>query len=290
VSWGGWSPTGSAYAALRQTGVLQTGLAIVGRDGTTEFELALPALSSGVAWSPDGARLAFVVGADVWVVARAGTGSWSLGTVAVGDAIDVTWSPDGAQLAVLRSDGNLQIGGPDATDLRAVGTYPLPVAWGPHGWPFAFVRDGDVWLVDGMASAPRNLTHLPLGGARSAAWSPDGTEIVVSTASGLLVVAPDGSHPRWLEFPAGAVSVAAWSPDSSRFAVDVSGPDQGVLIVNVDGSASIRVDDVMAPVWSPDGRFLLVNGGGGFLIVNADGSGRRALPNASEWETPVWVR
>jgi len=122
------------------------------------------------------------------------------------------------------------------------------------------------------------------------AWSPDGTQIVVSTASGLLVMAPDGGHPRWLEFGAGAVSLAAWSPDSSRFAVEVSGPDQGVLIVNVDGSASIRVDNVAAPVWSPDGRFLLVAGGGGFLIVNADGSGRRSLPDASEFELPVWVR
>jgi hypothetical protein len=64
------------------------------------------AAQPGVAWSPDGAHLAFVAGGQVLIAAvQAGTASAPVTVVGLSGATALAWAPDGQQLAVATPAG-----------------------------------------------------------------------------------------------------------------------------------------------------------------------------------------
>jgi hypothetical protein len=93
-----------------------------------------------------------------------------------------------------------------------------------------------------------------------------------------------------------------WSPDSTSLALQGVGTDSPqsywIFIVPTDGSPPVRIDAASDPVWSPDGRFLAVNGPqrgsdpGSLGLMNADGSGRHELSGVPSGASAavVWVR
>ena len=107
-----WSPDGKDLAFLSPAYPMpqQSGIWIVHSNGTGVLPLSpncqpngtcAGASQSGLAWSPDGARLAFATNATIQLVNRDGTGYTSFMVTSVcciSTVPDPTWSPDGTLL------------------------------------------------------------------------------------------------------------------------------------------------------------------------------------------------
>jgi dipeptidyl aminopeptidase/acylaminoacyl peptidase len=133
-----------------------------------------------------------------------------------------------------------------------------------------------------------------------AAWSPDGSALALSTASGLWVGAADGGRAR--QVAPGSVSEATWSPDGGRLAYTsapaddsaaTAGPAGRIRVVGLAGSDPRLVGQAGAawhPRWSPDGRSLAFLADDQPWRISADLSGSparirtpAAVTTAFEW-------
>jgi Tol biopolymer transport system component len=152
-----WAPDGTRLAfGAGGAGAdgRRTRLMLVNRDGTDVRPLSPnpgPYTSDGYpAWSPDGSRILFTRGFDLYTVRPDGTG-----LTRVVDCLHLckepTWSPDGRQIAVSRVADHDGDGFPE-------GRY-------------------QVWVMQADGSLPRRLTTSPWQ-EDSPSWSPDGTALV----------------------------------------------------------------------------------------------------------------
>jgi Tol biopolymer transport system component len=117
-------------------------------------------------------------------------------------------------------------------------------------------------------------------------WSPDGTKIAFygyprgAVQGGanydVYVMSADGSGVANLTTtPADVASWFSqlnpkWSPDGTRIAYD---GDDGLYVVNVDGSGPTRIASGQDATWSPDGTRIAFGGQGGIFAVSPDGNG-----------------
>ena len=180
------------------------------------------------AWSPDGARIAFVrqltSGPDM-IPGPAMSGGPSQVFVVNADGNRLrrltrgqspkhspSWSPDGRTIAYVRFGGS---GNDDIWVMRADGTnhrrltrgpaYDYSPAWSPDGSRIVFARDGHIWSMRADGSGGRQLTTGPrLDG--SVQWSRQGRELVFARGSRIMVMNTDGSDQRRVPLP----GWAAW--------------------------------------------------------------------------------
>lgn len=151
----------------------------------------------GFAWSPDGARIAFVrydrsagnAATQVVVVERSG-GTFVPVTEVDGTAIRPSWSPAGDLLVFeslidrYRPDlgGAIEVARPDGTDRSTlVDGFVFAPQWSPDGTTIAFTRDDELHLMAPDGSDVRRVLAAPEaveGGDHTidimAGWSPDG--------------------------------------------------------------------------------------------------------------------
>ncbi len=190
-------------------------------------------------------------------------------------------SPDGKTLAFVAAgaaapdEGDIfiqRVGGGNAINLTPDSpgddTHP---AFSPDGGRIAFrsERDGGGLFV--MGSTGESVKRLADFGYNPS-WSPDGREIVVSTASWSEVASRSGKGELWaidvtsgarrrIETPGDAVQ-PRWSPHGQRIAYwsVSSGGQRDVFTVAAAGGGAVAVTTDAAidwdPVWSPDGRHL----------------------------------
>lgn len=180
--------------------------------------------------------------------------------------------------------------------------------WSPDGRRLAFVRDGEIWIVDADGSRLALVVAKP-GGGRMPRWSPDGRRIAfVSRQRGWsqvwVIEAPvprrgrPQRHPKPPEAraltPAGIdVDGFAWSPDGARIAVGAQQrPDaldtSQIALVDVASGALDVVAGASShdagPVWLPDGSLLYVSDADGWFQVvrrSADGRDRIVLTDGA---------
>jgi Tol biopolymer transport system component len=292
---GAWSPTGSTYAAVTESPAAGRKLTLVRPDGTRTLAAVDMPAPCCVVWSPDGLWLAESDDGATGVIHLLR----SNGALVRNLPGTPSWTPDGRRLIVSAPDGTLLVGDPDGSDLRAIGSFPPPLGWAPDNSQFAFARGGDIWTATADGTDIRNITALQLGGAATVAWSPDGQWMAVAPGQGLWLMRPDGSERRFIDL--GTIRTPlAWSPDGQRLAIDAFDPADGaprILLVSVDGSSAIAVEAASVPVWSPDGRFLVVRNSvrghvrDDYDIMNSDGTGRALLRGlSSESGSFVWSR
>jgi Tol biopolymer transport system component len=223
--------------------------------------------------------------------------------------------PDRAAMVVARARGTavLEARDPAAGTVR----FELRTYVGP-GRDIAYESNGNIYVMSADGA-----TTTPLGLGREPAWSPDGRLIaftgVVGTgfAGAIHVMNADGSGRRALTDPAtlGSASQPTWSPDGRNIAfVAPSNEPPGataigaLFVMNADGSAPTRVLFTLNlcsilcpgpryPTWSPDGTRIAYSlasvrstgARGDVFVVNADGSGDRALVSTGEFEAePAW--
>ena len=253
----------------------------------------------GVAWSPDGKRLASGGGnflhpdnshdttVQVWDAADGGHVYTYRGhSVAV---LSVAWSPDGKRIASGSNDATVQVW--DAVDGRHVYTYhghggPVwSVAWSPDGKHIASGSYDDTAQVWDAADGRHIYTYRGHADfVNAVSWSPDGKRIASASwdktvqvwdAVGGDSVAVDGRHVYTYRGHADWVSSVAWSPDGKRIAS--AGGDKTVQVWDAGDGSYVYIyrghsDAVLGLAWSPDGKHI-VSGGGNFDTLNFDNSG-----------------
>ena len=176
------------------------------------------------AWSPDGARIAFVTRGELWVTDADGTHQGRLAR----DAGLPAWSPDGRRLAFQREGFIWTIRADGLNEHRlARGENP---AWAPSGKRIAFDRGGVVVTVRWYGGDPRVAAH-----GENPAYAPDGR--IAYVRDGAIFVgrkrvaegsdptfAPDGHRLAWVSDgqiviagkPVARGTQPSWRPPPSR--------------------------------------------------------------------------
>jgi Tol biopolymer transport system component len=165
------------------------------------------------------------------------------------------------------------VGGAILVGARLVQSSPLPTGRLGH---LAYGLDGDIYLADWDGRNPTRIAHAPPDGpadcygfgGEGRMWSPDGRHIAYRSGGafcpGATVLISDPAGHVVASFP-GTGWLISWSPDSTRVATWVE-LSQTIGIYGLDGvrQALLTVPPGCAlpgdfdPVWSPDGRSLVV--------------------------------
>ena len=226
------------------------------------------------AWSPDGARLAYVGEVD-------GFRQLFLRTVAGGaerrlsrdsrDHIQPAWSPDGQHLAFVQSRMN---GGKlEPSDI--------------NGW---YQENGEIWSLELATGRETKLIE----DAFNPAYSPDGRRIAFDApwagARRIWIADAGGRNPRQVTSDSSEAVVRTtprWSPDGTKLAFRrVEKIKSDIDVVDLSSQAVTRVtnDNVpdMDPVWAPDGRHIyFASSRGGGLNLWRIGVGTNGEPTGT---------
>jgi dipeptidyl aminopeptidase/acylaminoacyl peptidase len=194
-------------------------------------------------WSPDGKRIAYISGGQLWIADANGTNAHQLSTIN-GGAGGVVWSPAGDRIAFV--SGVYPDCDSDACNIeraRAADTgkvkahiadnllYRHWTEWTPETRSHLFIVSPDgTGLRDVTAHVKYDVPPGPFGGSEGYAFSPDGKELAYT--------AKDQGR------------ADAWSTDLNLYTVAVSG-GAPVVITAANRGADLN------PVYSPDGRTIL---------------------------------
>ncbi len=190
-------------------------------------------------WSPDGTKVAYTTGGQLWVANAAGANAKQLTTLA-GGASGPVWSPTGDRIAFTSSvrphcsTAECRPVHPDSASSGMVYDHLLFRHWtayddGTRSHLFVVASDGR-GVLDVTKDVPYDVPPGPFGGSEGYAFSPDGKELAYSAKD---------------QGPANA-----WSTDINLYTVPVSGGVPTVITAENKGADE-------NPVYSPDGRTIL---------------------------------
>jgi TolB protein len=161
------------------------------------------------AWSPDGKRIAFARGNDVFTIHPDGSGLRKL-TGGSASARSPDWSGDGKSIAFQRTAGGdppqvwrMRSDGTHLKRLTAVANGAYTPAWSPDGRRVAFSAPRglafEIFVVPAGGGTVKQVTHDGAGTFNDdPAWSPDSDRILFSTShsppggSNIVSIKPNG--------------------------------------------------------------------------------------------------
>ena len=199
--------------------------------------------ASQARWSPDGKRVAYIAGGQLWVADQTGGARKQLTTLA-GGATGPIWSPSGDRIAFTsRVYPSCSEDACNAARQKAADSNPVKAhiadelmyrhwnAWddGTRAHLFVVGADGN-GLLDLTPGATYDVPPGPFGGSEGYAWAPDGRELAYT--------AKDAGRED------------AWSTDNNLYTVPAAGGKSAVIT-----GANKGADE--NPVYSPDGKFIL---------------------------------
>lgn len=248
----------------------ESAVTVVQPDGRQDVVTPPDWVATDPDFTPDRTRLVVAeADGDFESAGPGGSRLWSIGvdgsdprpvTAEGGDDTDPAVSPDGATVAY-RSGSSLATvplagGAPTVLVTGAVGDGVTAPEWSPTGERIAYVRltwdaatsteATEVWTVapDGSGAAP--LVASP--GARTLDWSPDGSQILVSTDGGPGSGSGAGSV-SVVDVAAGTIRPLADGAVRARWS---RGGTQAVLLAAVDAQAYRLVERTVAGVDGAD--------------------------------------
>ncbi len=287
-------------------------------------------LGPTLAWSPDHKMAALLAnpasasaGPTRLYVSAMPAAAWT--QIAEFPSIGIlTWSPDGTWISFRAYDAqgseDYYVIHPDGTGLKNVtATDKLPAAGRPYvvyGWMGGdlIVRtgkpgaDATVYLLRAEDGRVRPLLTL-LANKSGYFPSPDGSLLAFDEydyahdTHTLRIVAPDGSRLRDLASFKTTIFPVIWSPDGNSLAFAVYGtqdPSQmDVYVIQRDGRGLQQVygpATIANAVFSPDGKFLLIEGSPQERLYAVDLSSLKTrliqapgLSLKDFWREPTWV-
>lgn len=246
-------------------------------------------------WSPDGHRLAFTRGKDLFILEldsgrvrrafRSAVG-WRHQPSGV-FAEPSAWSPDGQKLVVggsIRGRRGLVLldaRGRQRPRLLVAGRTPRWFwGWSPDGRSIAYgftirkENPEDADGLEGLAVVDVVGRHRPQAVVSAeviytAEWSPDASTFVFAAVDGkysccmVFVVDRDGNNKHLLAGPAGQALEPAWSPDGHLIAYNTwcCGALPGLNVIAPDGTHHQRLTSNVGgrARWSPDGSLIAFN-------------------------------
>jgi Tol biopolymer transport system component len=156
---------------------------------------------------------------------------------------------------------------------------------GPHSQIYTMNPDG---------SGSRSLGSDSVVGEYGPVWSPDGTRIAFygyppggagpryngGANYDVFVMNADGTGVQDLTTSPGDVASGfyqgdpRWSPDSTKIAFE---GEDGLYLMNADGSGQVKIANGGSHSWSPDGTRITFAGNDGVYVMNSDGTGLTRL-------------
>jgi hypothetical protein len=228
-----------AYKALASDS--SGGIHTINPDGTGDVAVPGTLSDSQVVWSPDGAKLAFESGDDIWISAADGTARTRLTNTPELES-GPTWSPDGSKLAFIR--GEIFVMNSDGTGVTPItssaSVFEVSPAWSPDGMRIAYVR--------------QEAGHS--GGCDIHSVAPDGLNDVE------IVNLPTSTEVQ-------SCSDLDWAPDASKLVFTLNRPLPGefdtapeIYVVNANGTGVTNLTNTLrdreyTPAWSPSGTLIV---------------------------------
>ncbi|MCS7070672.1 MAG: hypothetical protein NZM00_04150, partial [Anaerolinea sp.] len=226
------------------------------------------AYEAGIAWSPDGMRLAYLIAGQ-----QDGIGILDLTTgdrahvPAAGFSARPVWSPDGTRIAFGSTLEGLILVQADGRGRSVTGVHINTIA------PPVWLSDGRTILFqDGSPGAMQNLNLVDL---RTGAV----TRLTTGLYNGRPTLSPDGTRLAYIR------------------QVEPGGTGQYELVVRdlTAGSTQVisrRANTYTTPDWSADGTWIAFDswseGASGIYVVRADGTGERRVTTSALDYQPRW--
>jgi Tol biopolymer transport system component/predicted Ser/Thr protein kinase len=244
-----------------------------------------------IQWSPDGGRIYYRAGNDLWVVGATGGEARLVRRGVAETAGTTTMSPDNRVLVSVRprADGTpeLMVSAPPESDPRPA-EFQLPVkylnaaAFSPDGRKIVFSCSEGILL----ASYPAGKLRLIRRGFEYAmlAWLPDSRHVVLASGGAkpaeVVLQDTESTASRLLLRSASAAFGPSVSPDGQRLAFHAGVADSDIMEVLIESGAvrPLRATGVpeRGPDYSPAGdRFVytdFASGASELVIREADGS------------------
>ena len=271
---------GSARPSDQRSGLIaftrEDGIYVMRTDGSGVRALRRGGVArnvGGLAWSPDGSRLAFVPaqGRAVWTMRADGSFPRRLPSSA-GKPGSPTWSPDGQRIAFI-AGRDIWVMNADGTNQRRLVetsrfgdewlSRPVEVNWSPAGGRLvviglhAYIANGYVMTTTGTRIR-RISRHFDV---LEPDWSPDGRRIAFMRWLGpgteeIYVMRGDGTRRSQLTDNDVPDREPSWSPDGRRIAFvrgDRGSPE--IYVLGLDGTGETRLTDdglpKASPAWQP---------------------------------------
>ncbi len=220
------------------------------------------------------------------------------------------WSPNGKRLAFVHqpdpSQGTIRIRNADGSVTRTgVPSDPYTdnthaLAWSPDGTRLAFAYDDRIWVMN--VAKPYRPRVVSQHDGTAPSWGPGSRRIAYTgfDADGdadIHIVRADGTgHVNLTDTPFDSEYGAEWSPDGASFAYFSQSGEQGIYVIDADGTDERIVASTFRdapPTWSPTGSRIAFAGDDGSVSITTStggGSGRTggtAIALQVDWQPRV---